>query len=179
MRRPSLPRLRRGAAKPKASPRSPAAPAPAAKPKKASRRAPPLKLIVPGAVAILVVVLLLATCGTDDDKEVRGTLEHFAQASRDKDYQALCDDLLSSTLVAQLRTADRPCEVVLRIALGDVQNPTLEVRSVKIDGDKATAEVHTTAAGQQPADAKIRLLREGDGWRISVLPNPQNPAAGP
>lgn len=186
MRRPSLPKLpkpklRRGGASP-GTPQSTAAPQFAAAPwtpPTAGRRLPALKLILAAAVAILVVVLLLTTCGTDDQQEVRQTVERFAQASRDKDYQALCDDLLSAALVQQLRTVDRPCEVVVRIGLGDVQNPTLEVRSVKVDGDKATAQVRGAAARQQPLDTKILLVREHGEWRISSPPGGQKPAVTP
>ena len=140
---------------------------------------PPLKLILPAAGAILVVVLLIGTCGTDEDKRVRDTLSSFAEASREKDYQALCDDLLSSRLVDQLRTADQPCEVVLRIGLSEVQNPTLEVLSVTVDGDEATAQVDTAAAGQPPLKTSILLVREDGDWRISSLPDEQRSAATP
>jgi hypothetical protein len=151
---------------------------PAAKPK-SPRKLPPLKLIVPAAAAILVVVLLIGTCGSDEDKDVRDTLDRFAKATREKDYQALCDDLLSSKLVEQLRTADRPCEVVLRIGLSEVQNPTLEVLGVQINNDQATAQVDTGAAGQPAFRTRILLVREDGNWRLKSLPDEQEPAATP
>jgi len=151
---------------------------PAAKPK-SPRKLPPLKLILPAAAAILVVVLLIGTCGSDEDKDVRDTLDRFAKATREKDYQALCDDLLSTKLVEQLRTADRPCEVVLRIGLSEVQNPTLEVLGVQINNDQATAQVDTGAAGQPSFRTRILLVREDGNWRLKSLPDEQEPAATP
>jgi len=151
---------------------------PAAKPK-SSRKLPPLKLILPAAAAILVVVLLIGTCGSDEDKDVRDTLDRFAKATREKDYQALCDGLLSTKLVEQLRTADRPCEVVLRIGLSEVQNPTLEVLGVQINNDQATAQVDTGAAGQPSFRTRILLVREDGNWRLKSLPDEQEPAATP
>jgi len=181
MRRPSLPNRRRGRKKPLTPQEAAAAPAPVAMPKP-ELKLPPLKLIVTGAAAILVlllVILLIGTCGSDDDKEVRDTLTRFGEASREKDYQALCDDLLSTSLVEKLRTADQPCEVVLRIGLSDVQNPTLDVKGVKIDGDEAIAQVDTGAAGQEPLKTRILLVNEDGDWRISALPDEQEPAARP
>jgi len=151
---------------------------PAAKPK-SPRKLPPLKLILPAAAAILVVVLLIGTCGSDEDKDVRDTLDRFAKATREKDYQALCDGLLSIKLVEQLRTADRPCEVVLRIGLSEVQNPTLEVLGIQINNDQATAQVDTGAAGQPSFRTRILLVREDGNWRLKSLPDEQEPAATP
>jgi len=191
---PKLPKLPRRRGKPPLSPQQAAAkPKPGSgwRPpddKKSGRRLPALKptplvaaaiVVLVALVALIVVVLLLGT-RSDDGNEVRNTLDRFAQASRDKDYQALCDDLLATSLVEKLRTQDQPCEVVMRIGLSDVQNPTLEVKKVELDGDKATAQIHTTAAGQPDADTKILLVHEDAGWRISSLPTEQQaPAATP
>jgi len=185
MRRPPLPKLRRGGRKPvtpQAAAQQPTRKRPSLKRpslKRPQLKLSSLKLIVPAAAAILVVVVLLGTCGADDDEKVSDTLDRFAQASREKDYQALCDELLSTSLVEQLRTADQPCEVVLRIGLSDVQNPTLEVGDVEIDGDEATAQVDSTAAGQQPLKTRILLVKEDGDWRISSLPDEQGPSAVP
>ena len=184
MRRPSLPKRRPGPKKPLSPQAAALKPAPMPKPdlKLPPLKLPPLRLIVPAAAAILavlVVVLLIGTCGSDEGQRVRDTLSRFGEASREKDYQALCDDLLSTSLVEQLRTADQPCEVVWRIGLSEVQNPTLEVRSVEIDGDEATAQVDTGAAGQQPLKTRILLVREDGDWRISARPGEQRSATTP
>jgi len=181
MRRPSLPKPHRGSKKPLTPQQAAAAPAPILRPNLAGKL-PPLKLILPVAgaiVAILVVVLLIGTCGADDEQRVRTTLNSFAEASREKDYQALCDDLLSASLVDKLRTADQPCEVVLRIGLSEVQSPTIDVKGVQIDGDKATAQVNAMAAGQPPLNTKILLVREDGDWRISARPGEQRSATTP
>jgi len=135
---------------------------------KPSRR-PPLRIIAIAVVAIAAIVLLLRACGGDDDREVRRTVERFGQASRDKDYQALCDELLSKKVVEQARSAGQPCEVALQIGLGDVRNPTLKVRSVEIDGDEALARVDSKAVGQRPSQDTVKLVREDGDWRIKDL----------
>lgn len=160
MRRPSIPKL----------PRSSIA--------KLRDKRPPLRVIVIAVVAIVAIVLLVRACGSDEEQEVRETVERFGEASRDKDYQALCDELLSTALVQQVRSAGQPCEVALRIGLGEVQNPTLDVRSVKIDDDVALAQVESKAAGQRPSQDTVRLIRENDDWRIASLAGeaPADPA---
>jgi hypothetical protein len=166
--RPKLPKLRRRSAPAPTGPGAPIAPVPAPKP---SRKRPPLRFILLAIVLIAAVVLVFRACSTDDEKEVRQTVERFGNASRDKDYQTLCDDLFSKAIVEQLRSTGQPCEVSLKIGLSDVQNPTLEVRSVKVDGNKASAEVDSKAAGQRPSHDTIELIKEDDGWRISSLAN--------
>lgn len=140
-------------------------------PPKPSRKRPPLPVIIVALLAFAAIALLLFTCGSDDETEVRKTVEHFGQASRDKDYQALCDDLFSTVIVEKLRSTGQPCEVALKTALEDVQNPTVEVGRVKVDGDKATAETTSTAAGQRPSTDTVQLIKEDDGWRIASLAN--------
>lgn len=146
---------------------------------KPSRRRPPLGVIVGAMLVIAGTLLLLRAFAGDDEKEVRQTVERFGQASLDKDYQALCDELLSTALVRQARSAGQPCEVALKIALGDVQNPTLEVRSVEIDGDDALARVDSVAAGQRPSKDTVLLIHEDDGWRIASLANEAPPDPTP
>jgi hypothetical protein len=189
VRRPSLPsmpaipkRLRRPR---KPAPTGPGAqvatpgPGPVPAPKRSRPQLPvPVPVIVVGVLVLIGIVLLLRTCGSDDEQEVRQTVERFGKASRDKDYQTLCDDLFSTAIVENLRSSGQPCEVALRTALEDVQNPTVEVRSVKVDGKKATAEVDSKAAGQRPSQDKVQLLKEDDGWRIASLADdaPSGPA---
>ena len=124
--------------------------------------------------AVLVVLALLAVpltaCGRESDEErVRETLESFADATARKDYQRLCDDLFSEKLVEEVRQTV-PCEVALKnSSLEEARNPKLEVRSVKIDGDTATAVVRTTAANQPASQDTVRLVRERKQWRIAAL----------
>ena len=87
-------------------------------------------------------------------------------ASAQKDYQELCDELLASSYVKQTASSGLPCEVALRTALENVRNPTLDVLSVEVNGDRAAARVRGAAAGQQPGTAVYTLIREDDSWRI-------------
>ena len=124
------------------------------------------------AVILLIAVLQLRG-GRDDEQLVREALARFETASADKDYQTLCDELLASSYVRQTASSGLPCEVALRTGLEDVKNPTLEVISVEVNGDRAAARVRGTASGQVPAEDVYTLVREDDEWRI-LPPRPDS-----
>jgi hypothetical protein len=134
------------------------------------------RLIVWGVLAVLVVFAALQLRGGRDDAAlVRASLERYEKASADKDVQELCDDLLASSYVKQTASSGLPCEVALRTALEDVNDPKLRVLSVEVNGDRAAARVRGSAAGQVPGDAVYTLVREGDSWRI-LPPRPSGAA---
>jgi hypothetical protein len=125
------------------------------------------RIVVYGLIAIVLVFLALQLRGgPDDEHQVRAALARYETASSRKDYQTLCDDLLSKSYVRQTASSGLPCEVALRTALEDVRNPTLRVLGVKVDGDKATARVRGSAAGQVPGEASYTLVHEDGAWRI-------------
>jgi hypothetical protein len=132
------------------------------------------RIVVWGLLAVIVVfVALQLRGGRDDPALVRQALARYQQASGEKDYQTLCDDLLASSYVKQTASSGLPCEVALRTALENVRNPTLRVLGVEVNGDRAAARVRGSAAGQVAGEAVYTLVREGDVWRIL----PPRPAA--
>jgi hypothetical protein len=137
------------------------------------------RIVAYGLLALLVVILALQLGGgRDDDKLVRAALVRYEKASRDKDYQTLCDDLFASSFVRQTASSGLPCEVALRTALQDVRNPTLQVLSVEVNGDRALARVRGSAAGQVPGEDNYTLVRENGAWRI-LPPRPRATTAVP
>lgn len=125
---------------------------------------------VAALLAVVVVAVLALRPGPDSDKQVREALDRYAEASRDKDYQTLCDDLLSDELVQRIRSAGLPCEVALRTGLEDRRNPTLTVLGVEVNGDQALARVNGSAAGEVPATTTYRLVKEDGDWKIATPP---------
>jgi hypothetical protein len=128
----------------------------------------------------LALALALGGCGESeptDEEQVRTTLTAFSKATADKDYQRLCDRLLASSLIADLKKIGLPCEIALQQGLGEVKQPRLVVGEVTVKGKKASAEVRTSAEGQAPSSDTVELERTEDGWRISSLATPSE--AGP
>jgi len=123
------------------------------------------------AVAIVAAVLTLRP-GPNDSEAVSETLENYAAATRDKDYQTICDSLYAKDLVDRVRAVGLPCEVALRTGLGARQNPRLQVLAVEVNGDQALARVRTTAGGEPTSTDLVRLIKEDGGWRIASLSEP-------
>jgi len=131
------------------------------------------------AALLLCGALALAACGGGDGagagpkrseaERVRDTLSAFAQASAEHDYRRVCADLLAKPVIDSVRKAGLSCESAMKTALRGVEAPKLEVRRVTITGNRASAEVHTTAANQQASDDTVALVREGANWKIGTL----------
>jgi ketosteroid isomerase-like protein len=137
------------------------------------------RIAVLGILAVVIVIVgLLLRPGPDDEKDVRATLDRYAQASRDKDYQTLCDDLLATEIVDRIRNVGLPCEVALKTALEDRRNPTLTVLGVEVNGDQALARVRGRAIGEPAGTSTYRLVREDGGWRIATSPGSESQSAG-
>jgi len=121
--------------------------------------------------------LFAAGCGKSDDEKVRDTLARFEQATARKDYKTLCDDVLSSQVVQRIRAVGLPCPIALqRSVFATVLQPSIDVEKVKVRGDTALAEIRTTAVGERPSHDTIRLVKQGDDWRIASLSGAQPPA---
>jgi hypothetical protein len=129
--------------------------------------APPVRILAPA-----LALLLAAGCGDQGptpEQEVRSTVAAFGRATAAKDYQALCDRLLAPSLVEEVESIGLPCEVAMRRGLGDVRDPQLTIGRVQVEGERATVEVRTSAAGEEPSQDTLRLLRVDGAWKISSL----------
>jgi ketosteroid isomerase-like protein len=132
------------------------------------------------ACLALVPATLLAGCGKSDQDEVRDTLAEFEQATRDRDFKKLCDDVLAQKLVARLETIGLSCRQVLeRSTANRVLQPSITVKEVKVRGDVALAQVTSTAVGEKASTDTVRLVKEHDDWRVSSLSGAQPPAPEP
>jgi hypothetical protein len=128
----------------------------------------PIRAVIACALALALTVLV-AACGRSPERDVRNTLNAFGDAIAKKQYQRLCDDLFSEKLVAQVRET-LPCEVALqRSEIQSLRDPKLEIKSITVKGDTASAVVATSAANQRPSEDTVKLVKEDDEWRIQAL----------
>lgn len=146
--------------------------------KLAGLRGKPRIAVLAALGVIVIVVVLSLRPGPDAEKDVRKTLDRYAEASRDKDYQTLCDDLLSKEIVDRIRSVGLPCEVAVRTGLEDRQNPRLTVLGIEVNGDQALARVRGGAVGEPIGTSTYRLVREDGSWRIATSPGTEAQSQG-
>lgn len=140
---------------------------------------------------VLGAALAGASCGGGEEEAVEASVREFWAAFVDGDAPAFCDALAPEALdqvFANLdRTAPQAAGADCPTAFATVapefpesfraQARELEVTEVRVDGDRATAQVRPSAA-TQPGSDEVRLRRSGDRWLISVAPLTREGEAG-
>jgi putative lumazine-binding protein len=122
-------------------------------------------------VALLAGAALVGcgSSGPTDEQQVRETVDAFSKATAAKDYDKLCKQLLAPKLLEQVEQAGLPCEVALSKGLGDVEDPKVTIGQITVNGNSATADIRTSAAGEQPSRDTLKLMKVGGRWRIASL----------
>src|SRR3954467_243925 len=122
-------------------------------------------------VALLAGAALVGcgSSGPTDEEQVRDTVDAFSKATAAKDYDKLCKQLLAPKLLEQVAQAGVPCEVALSKGLGEVKDPKVTVGQITVTGDSATADIRTSAAGEEPSRDTLKLSKAGGRWRIASL----------
>jgi hypothetical protein len=128
-------------------------------------------------VLISAAALALSACGTSSSsssdvkfsgaqQDVANVVDKLATAGRRGDAATICNDILAKQLLAQLKTAGGNCETEMKNAIRDASDYDLQVRSVKVTGSNATAQVRQGKHGQV---ATFTFVKEGSAWRASAL----------
>ena len=128
--------------------------------------------------ALVVVTLALGGCGADASDQIRAEVQQLAQATADRSYGLICDQILAPSLVAHLVSNGIPCAQALKVGLGGVRNPVVSVGKVVIRGSRAWAITLSSARGQRAEVVAIELNLTGQGWRITSLASPLSAVQG-
>jgi hypothetical protein len=126
-----------------------------------------------GGFAMVIAVTTIAGCGSSPQQQVRDTVRGYAGAFARHDYQALCDRYLAPSIGTGLQAETGvPCESAVRASVSSTRAPAVKIGAVQVRGDRATAAVHSTAAGQARSDDTMALQRIHGHWRITALAQP-------
>jgi hypothetical protein len=131
-------------------------------------------------VTAALLALALAGCGAGqpssaskfdgDQAEVAKVVDNLAAAGRARDAERICNDILAKQLVDELKSAGGDCLTEMDRAIKDASDFDLRVKSVKVDGNNATAEV---SQGERGRTATFTFVKQGqDGWRATALGGP-------
>jgi len=136
--------------------------------------APARALAVPAGryLAPALALLVLGGCGEGGptpEEQVRSTVTEFGRATAAKDYKALCDRILAPELVEEVESIGLPCERAMQQGLADVRDPRLTIGRIEIRDDRASAEIRTSAAGEEPSRDTLQLVNLDGTWKISSL----------
>jgi len=127
----------------------------------------PVRFLAP---ALLLLVLVgCGEAGPTPEEQVRTTVSEFGRATAAKDYKTMCSRLLAPDLIEDVEQLGLPCERALKQGLDQVKHPRLTIGAVDIDGTDATAEVRTSAAGEEPSKDTLKLVNVNGTWKIASL----------
>jgi len=123
---------------------------------------------------VIAAALALSACGTASSsndvkftgaqQDVADVVDKLAAAGQRHNAATICDDILSKQVVAELKSAGGDCEDEMKDAISDATDYDLQVRSVKIDGNNATAQVRQ---GDKGKVATFTFVKENGGWRAT------------
>ena len=126
--------------------------------------------------ALLAALLLpLAGCAaqtsgggkfTGQAQQVAQVVSDLSAAGRAGNSAKICNDILAKELVQQLRAAGGDCQSEMKSAIQDATDYDLQVANVKVNGNRATAQV------RQGKDGKVStftFVKEGGDWRATAL----------
>jgi hypothetical protein len=120
---------------------------------------------------LLLATAVLAACGGGDDKkDAERTVRDFVSATRKRDANKLCDQILSKQFIEQVTgaTGDRAhdaCKQQLK-QLRTVNVSLVRVEATKVDGDKATVTA-ILKVQDQDRPQRFQLEKEDGDWRLA------------
>lgn len=122
--------------------------------------------------AALVLCLALAGCGGgggDDTEQVSDAVKAFVDAGNHHDAAAACALLAKQQLqaVRKLGGGGSCATVVGGLLTHSSGNITVKVDQVRVQGDRATADVTVRQGNGPPRSQSLLLLREDGEWKLA------------
>lgn len=122
--------------------------------------------------AVLMLCLAPAGCGGgggDDTQQVSDVVTSFVDAGNHRDAAGACELLAKQQLqaVRKLGGGGSCASVVGGLLTGATGNTSVEVDEVRVEGDRATADVTVRQGGRPPRSLSLLLVREDGEWRLA------------
>jgi ketosteroid isomerase-like protein len=123
------------------------------------------------ATALVCLIALLAGCGGRDDKEeAEQTVRDFVTATRERDADAFCHELVTQEFLEQAigATGDKATESCKREfrALTGIRVRLVRIAKTEVDGDTARVTAVLERQGQR-LNQRLRLKKEDGDWKLA------------
>lgn len=97
-------------------------------------------------------------------RQVTGTLMEFERALAEGNFATICGNLFT-TEAREAAGGDR-CPSVLQDTAGGLRSPNVQIVSITVRGNTATAVVRAQVGRQPPVTDTIRLLKQDGRYKI-------------
>jgi hypothetical protein len=97
-------------------------------------------------------------------RQVAATLQQFERALSQGDFATICGNLF--TREAREAAGGDRCPSVLQDTAGGLRDPNVQIVSITVRGNTATAVVRATVAGGPPVTDTIRLIKQEGRYKI-------------
>jgi hypothetical protein len=123
----------------------------------------------------------VAACGeTVSTNSFKGEGHNVAEAvsnlqtdATDLNQQKVCDNDLAATLTTRLGGTSG-CQTSLKKQLREIDALTMTIKSIAVNGNKASARVQSTYSGKNRITTLL-LVKEGSHWKVSGVPTRAGP----
>jgi hypothetical protein len=124
------------------------------------------------AVPVICLLALVAGCGggENDEEQVEGTVRDFVTATRERDEDAFCDELVTQEFLEQATgaTGDQATESCKRQfdSLTGIRLRIVRIVRTEVDGETARVTAVLARGGQQLRQT-LRLKKEDGDWKLA------------
>ena len=121
-------------------------------------------------VALICLLVAVSGCGGDDKEDAEQTVRDFVEATRDRDGDKFCDELVTQEFLEQSigATGDKARESCKREfnSLRGLRVNLVRIEKTVVDGDSATVTATINSQGQR-IKQKLRLKKEDGDWKLA------------
>ena len=123
-------------------------------------------------LAVICLLVAVSGCGGggNDKEDAEQTVRDFVQATRERDADRFCDELVTQEFLEQTigATGDKAKESCKRefSNLRGLRVTLVRIVKTEVDGDNATVTAVLDRQGQ-PLREKLRLKKEDGDWKLA------------